>query len=116
MARYSGYLLACVQLWALRDWERRGRRQQIKLLYCTVKPSSSGGGWTATGEALEWARRNRPELVKVAETLKTVEAKRVLTFDEATGLVVDPRTSETVPGITVAPRTVTATVDIEDAS
>ena len=115
LARYAEYLESCLTSYALRERERtHGKVKSVKLLFATIKTSTKGGGWTPGPEAVEWAKANRPELV--AESLRTADAKRVLTFDETTGLVIDKATGSTVPGITVAPRTITATVDIEDPS
>ena len=113
MGRYAEYLTACLTRYALRERERtHGRVKSVKLLFATIKTSTKGGGWTPGPDAVAWAKANRPELV--AESLKTADAKRLLTFDEATGYVIDKATGQAVPGIEVAPKVVTATVDIED--
>lgn len=57
---------------------------------------------------IAWAKQERPELVKVAESVRAADAKKALVV--ADGKVIDPKTGEVVPGAAVTPGKVTATV------
>lgn len=110
LARDARYFEGLLIRYALDVRAADPRRKSVTTPYGTVRTRETGGGWTASPEALEWARVARPELVKVTETFALSDAKRTLTATEDG--VVDPATGDLVPGITVAPRTVTATVEV----
>ncbi len=99
-----------------------GRVKSVKTPHGVVKTSESGGGWEVADEAalLAWARKAHPEFVKipvVVESFDLAGSKRVLKALDKTngGEVMDPVTSEIVPGLKTKPTTVGASVSLEVA-
>ena len=107
----AGYFTALLIDYALRQRAEDPRRKSVSTPHGVVHTRESGGGWTAGPEALEWARKARPDLVRVTEAFALADARKALTATEAG--VVDPTTGDLVPGVTVAPKTVTASVDVD---
>lgn len=117
--RYVDYLTGALADYALRARERspldaRGepKVKSVSGPYVRVRTFLEGGGWTASEESLAWAEASRPELVETVRKLRVADAKRLPTLQVVAGVVVDTTTGQEVPGITVAPRTVKAAVDL----
>ena len=84
--------------------------------YGVVKTSVKGGGWVVSEDAVEWAKKARPDLVmtKVSETFQVAAAKALADLEVVAGGVIDVTTGEAVPGIVVAPKMVVAKVVLAD--
>lgn len=122
LARDASFFEGVLSLYALQvradsPKDKRGEPtvKSITTPYGVVQTRESGGGWKATDEALEWARKAHPELVETipaTERFKVAAAKVAL--DVTPVGVVDPDTGDLVPGITVEPKVVKATVKLLD--
>ena len=95
--------------WILLQREATGGKVKSRVFpHGRITTRVRGGGWTPTAETVEWAKTAHPGLVRVVETFAVDTAKHVLAVVD--GVVIDPATGETVPGITVEPKTITAAV------
>jgi len=110
-AAFFERLLADYALWVRA--QSNGRQKSVTTPYATVRTGPSGGGWEIDPDTvLSWARTNRPELVKVEEKFALAAAKRALTAT-GDGTVIDPATSEVVPGVRVKPSVLSAKVTVD---
>lgn len=88
-----------------------GRGKTLTTPYARVVTREVKGRWTVSDDALEWARKNRPDLVQTVETIRLAEARRTLRVVD--GEAMDPQTGEAVPGVTVEPTRVAASVTVD---
>ena len=93
--------------------QRAEGRKTLNLPYGKVTSRQGSGKWTVDKEMdfLEWAKANRPELVKVKESPAIAELKTYLTKTEG-GYIVDTATGEVVPGVQVSDPEISFTVDV----
>lgn len=99
--------------YALRVRAEDPKRKSVVTPYGTVQTRSKAIGWEVDEDTfLAWAKTNRPDLVKTTEKPLLAEAKKALTADENDLLVTTPE-GEIVPGITLTPAGLTATVTPE---
>jgi hypothetical protein len=89
-----------------------GGPKMLSTPHVEVRTRTVHGEWTASPEAVEWAKGQHPDWVQKKETLLVSVAKRTLILME--GGVLDPGTGEMVPGIEVAPDRVAARVALLD--
>ena len=69
-----------------------------------MQRTSKSSSWENEAETVEWLKATgRSELVKVEESLKKADLKKV--FAVANGHYVDASTGEIVPGVTVEEKT-----------
>lgn len=93
---------------------RTDRRKSFATPYGTVQTREAGGGWEVvnSAEVLAWAKDNAPDLVKSTESFVKADANRAFTV-APTGDVVVKATGQVVPGVSVVPKRVTASVSLE---
>jgi hypothetical protein len=68
----------------------------------TLKARKQPDEWTFTEDFIEWAKANRPALVRIKEEPEKAAAKKLLgrvLFDDGSVVVVDAETGEEVPGV-----------------
>ena len=110
-AAFFERLLTDYALW-VRE-QSGGRQKSVSTPYATVRTTTAGGGWEVDPDAvLSWAEKAHPELVKTETKFRISDAKRALTATDD-GQVIDPATSEVVPGIRVKPSALTAKVTVD---
>lgn len=110
LATRAEYLEMLLQQFALAE-RAAGRGKSLTTPYARVATREVAGRWVVSGEALEWAEVHRPDLVKVTRSLPVSEVRGALTVTPEG--VVDPSSGELVPGVTVEPGRVTATVTVD---
>lgn len=109
LARREEWLVAQLEAYALHRRMHFGEKT-TRLLYAEVKTTEAGGGWTADADAVDWARWHAPELLKTNPKFDLADAKRRPGWKVDGDRVLDTTTGEFVPGITVAPKRINATV------
>jgi hypothetical protein len=116
LARDAAFFESTLVAYALAVRAADGRRKSVTLPHATVQTRTVGGAWEAAPEALAWAAESRPDLVEVTRRFSLSAARRALAVTPDG--VVDPTTGDLVPGLTVTPKHVTAsvTVDTEGAN
>lgn len=87
-------------------------RKSIALPTGKVSTRSTQPKWTVDTERfVEWARAHQPDLIRVREDVDLTKARQTLDLHEASsGLVAISPDGEIVPGITVEPGGISATV------
>lgn len=113
LERRSDYLWDSLAAFALAERTRTGGRvKSVKLLHGSVETTQGAGKWDWDDAALEWARNAAPDLVRVEESFKLADAKRVLKAQDD-GSVVHPGTGEVVPGVKVLPAPIRTSISTE---
>lgn len=107
------YLSGLLEAYAL-DQRARGRGKTLSTPCVRVSTREVDGAWSIGDEAVAWTRTNRPDLLKVVESVPVAAAKGAWVVTEQG--VIDLTTGELVPGVEVAPARVTATVKVIDAA
>lgn len=109
-ARDAAYFEGLLGRYALEVRAADPRQKSVSTPHGTVRTREVGGGWTVTEDAVDWAEKEHPEWVRSVRSLAVVEARKGLTVTESG--VVDAVSGQLVPGITVAPKVMKASVEL----
>lgn len=89
-----------------------GHVKSVDTPYGSVKTRQVPAGWEMDEDAvLAWAEAERPELVRTSQRFALADAKKLLSV--VGGVAVDPETGALVPGITVTPGCVRASISLD---
>jgi hypothetical protein len=88
-----------------------GERKFVDTPHYRVSTMTTGGAWDVSDKtaAIQWAKKNRPELVKTEEKFLLAEAKKALSV--AGDRPFDPSTKEVLGWATVAPARVSVSFE-----
>lgn len=114
LAEAAAAIEAALRDYMLRERERTGGKvKSLDTPWVELSSTLTGGGWTASDETVEWALSAAPDIVKVTRKVDLQKLKGIHGLTVVDGTVVDTETGEPVPGVTVAPKTVAATVKLK---
>jgi hypothetical protein len=113
LAARVDYLTGLLEAYALAR-RASGGRKTLVLPYARVSTREVPGAWQVSDEAVLWALQHRPELVQTKHALPVGAARDAWLSTD--GGVFDPVTGAEVPGVTVEPGRLVATVTVLESS